>query len=599
MRRAKLAAVVVFSVSVLCAAQNYIQPTTTLNAQTANNTSAANNFYAQSNGNLGANNVSKVNVRSLLYSGANTKILAHMMLWFGQSNHMNVGYSSTDPSQVKRQIQDMISRGIDGVVIDWYGPNNSIDQATKLVMAEAENHPGFTFAIMVDTGAIGWDPCQGCSPQQTLIEELQYVEQTYVPSPAYMRIDGVPVVTNFGIDYSYSMDWNAVNAALSTHPKFLFQQASGFSHVLSAGSYSWVDPGSSDYGMGYLTNFYATGMSFPSEETVGSGFKGFNDTLAAWGSNRIMNQQCGQTWLHTFAKINSLYNSGKQVPYLQLVTWNDYEEGTELESGIDDCVAISASVSGNGLQWQLSGDESTIDHYTVYISSDGQNLMSLADEATGLNSLNLCSFGIPPGNYKLFVQAVGKPILANRITGPIPYQSTCNVAATSGPNISFVVNPPSKSIAAGQSQTFRVTATVSSGSFTNALMLACSNVPSNFQCFFAPPTINPNNGTASSTLTLSNISAPSASARRRSGLIYALGLFPFGFAGFVFVGGGRKRQFRRGIGIFCLSVIALLLISCGGSSLGSGGGSSHVYPITVTGDSGTLQLSTVVTVTVP
>jgi len=58
---------------------------------TANNTSAADSFLNQSNGNLGANNVSKVNVHSLLYPGATTKIFAHLMLWFGKSNHMNVG----------------------------------------------------------------------------------------------------------------------------------------------------------------------------------------------------------------------------------------------------------------------------------------------------------------------------------------------------------------------------------------------------------------------------------------------------------------------------------------------------------------------------
>src|SRR5579871_889007 len=126
------------------ASRNLSTQTTTapnLSAQTANNTSAANNFPSQSNGNLGANNVSKVNVHTLLYPGATTKVLAHMMLWFGQSGHMNVGYNSNDAAQVQRQITDMISRGIDGVVIDWYGPNNSIDQATQLVMHEAEKHP--------------------------------------------------------------------------------------------------------------------------------------------------------------------------------------------------------------------------------------------------------------------------------------------------------------------------------------------------------------------------------------------------------------------------------------------------------------------------
>src|ERR1700741_3260691 len=192
----------------------------TLASQIVNNTSASSNFVNQTNGNLGANNVSKLNVHSLLYAGATTKVLAQLLLWFGQPGHINVGYNSTDPAQVQRQITDMISRGIDGVVVDWYGPNNSIDQATQLVMHEAEKHPGFTFAIMVDAGAIGAGSCPGCAPQQTLTELLQYVEQTYFVSPAYLTLQGQPVVTDFNIDRSYSIDWDAVNAALPTPPRF-------------------------------------------------------------------------------------------------------------------------------------------------------------------------------------------------------------------------------------------------------------------------------------------------------------------------------------------------------------------------------------------
>src|SRR4029077_11852247 len=115
------AAVLLLSATGLCAAADYVVPTTTLAAQTANNTSAANSFLKQSNGNAGAGNVSKVDVHSLLYPGATTKIYAHMMVWFGGSNHMNVGYNSADAGQVHSQITDMISRGIDGVIIDWYG----------------------------------------------------------------------------------------------------------------------------------------------------------------------------------------------------------------------------------------------------------------------------------------------------------------------------------------------------------------------------------------------------------------------------------------------------------------------------------------------
>ena len=74
---------------------------TPLSALTDNHTSTAGNFSSQNNGNLGANNVSKVNIHSLLNAGAQTKVLAHLLLWFGQSGHMNVGYSSNDPAQVR------------------------------------------------------------------------------------------------------------------------------------------------------------------------------------------------------------------------------------------------------------------------------------------------------------------------------------------------------------------------------------------------------------------------------------------------------------------------------------------------------------------
>jgi len=47
-------------------------------------------------------------------------------MWFGQSNHKNVGYNSKDPAQVKRQSEDMISRGIDGVIVDRMGRTTTL-----------------------------------------------------------------------------------------------------------------------------------------------------------------------------------------------------------------------------------------------------------------------------------------------------------------------------------------------------------------------------------------------------------------------------------------------------------------------------------------
>src|SRR5258708_24526908 len=259
--RILFAAVLLLSVCLAgCGSKGATTNATTLTNETANNTSASNSFLSQTNGNLGANNISKLDVHSLLYSGSTTKVFAHLMLWFGQSSHINGGYSYADPAQVHRQITDMISRGIDGVIIDWYGPNNFVDHATQVVMHEVEKHPGFTFAIMVDQGTIRDDSCAGCTPQQTLVQLLQYVEQNYFVSPAYLTVQGQPVVTDFNIDGAYSIDWNALKSALTTSPQFLFQDGGGFTHAISDGSFSWVMPQETNFGLSYLDTFYNTGV---------------------------------------------------------------------------------------------------------------------------------------------------------------------------------------------------------------------------------------------------------------------------------------------------------------------------------------------------
>lgn len=586
-----------------------IKPVTTLSAQTGNNTSAANSFVNQTNGNAGAGNISKMDIHSLLYPGANTKIYAHLMLWFGDASHMNVGYSSTNAAQVKQQINDMVSRGIDGVIIDWYGPGSVEDQATQLVMAEAESHPDFTFAIMVDKGAISKSSCTTCTAQQILVQQLQYVEQQYFSSPAYMRINGKPVVTNFDLDLHYTIDWNALQASLSSAPVFIFQNNSGFTHLLSGGSYSWIMPTAASFGMSYLNSFYAAGLLLPNLETVGATYKGFNDTLASWGTNRVMAQQCGQTWLQTFSAINNLYNATNPLPALQLVTWNDYEEGTEIESGIDNCFSVSAQMAGSSLQWNVSGNENTVDHYTAYISADGQNLMPLTDVAVGIHNLNLCSYSLPSGQYTMYVQAVGKASFKNQMSAAVAYAPQCatNTPITTSPGITLAASPQSLIISSGDSANIQITVSPSNGPFSGQVSLSCANVPSELACSFSPSSVVPNSTGAKSTLTISSTSLSSANRPNRnrshgnsSPLFFA---FYFGSIGMVWAGAINKKQVRRVILLCCICSGILLLSSCGGGTAAPATqnivqSSSKTYTITMNASSGSTQTSTTMTLTV-
>jgi PKD repeat protein len=167
--------------------------------------------------------------------------------------------------------------------------------------------------------------------------------------------------------------------------------------------------------------FYSVAAA-SSRLSFGSAYKGFNDTLAIWGTNRFIYQGCGATWLATFNEISKFYSADHQLQGVQLVTWNDYEEGTAIESGVDNCVYLTPSISGATLNWAVAGgDQSTIDHYTVFISSDGQNLAKLADVPSGTHSLNLAQLKLARGTYVLFVKAVGRASFQNKMSPAISY----------------------------------------------------------------------------------------------------------------------------------------------------------------------------------
>ncbi|HUQ50220.1 MAG TPA: PKD domain-containing protein [Terriglobales bacterium] len=433
-------------------------PNTTLAAESGNNTSGAPTFTTQTNGNIAPRNVSKVPVRNLLYSGSNTKMYAHFMPWFGGTNHMNVGYQSNEPAQVAKQVTDMLSRGIEGAIINWYGPNFARENNTSLaMMKDAETRSGqFTFAIMEDGGAL--KKCStivGCDVTQRMIDDLGYAYNTFEQSPAYMRVDGRPVVFFFGVE-AYVIDWDRVRANVPGNPLFVQRNAGAFTKPQMNGGYGWIAPETvslaDPIGLGYIDYFYSKALEASSMMKYGSAYPGFDDRLAAWTQNRQIVQNCGQTWLATMERASKYYSAGNQLPFFQLVTWNDYEEGTEIETGIDSCVSVNAAVSGSMLNWSISGSESVLDHFTVYISADGVNLMPVMDVPASSRNLEMGSFGFNPAAYKVYVKAVAKSSLTNAISGGVDYMvANVTKVTISTPFNGATVTSPVRIAAVGES----------------------------------------------------------------------------------------------------------------------------------------------------
>jgi len=427
---AALASITVIGLPSAMAQQFVFNSTTTLSAETANNTSAASSFTALSNGDLAPGNVSKLATANLLYSGATTAIYAQLMPWFGQTSHINVGYNSDDSTQVHKQVTDMLSRGISGAIVDWYGPNAAVENnTTLLVKAEAESRSGaFVFAVQEDVGALSTCAAtSGCNITQQLISDLAYAYNNYESSPAYMTVNGRPAVFFFGVD-KYAINWPLVRTSVPGNPYFIFNSVNGLTHPDADGYFTWVIIDTSnpdDESLKVLSTFYSGMQALPGDLTYGASYIGFNESLAPWvkSNPRIMNQHCGQTWLDTFAAVAKAgYSASNQLQAIQIVTWNDYEEGSEIESGISNCITISPSINGTSLQWTITGNENAVDHYAVFISLDGQQLMNLASVAAGTHTLNLSTYNLVPNTtYQLFVEAIGVPSVQNQMSAPVGY----------------------------------------------------------------------------------------------------------------------------------------------------------------------------------
>jgi hypothetical protein len=451
-----------------------LSPTTTLTAETSNNTSAYIGFPSWPDGNHAPGNVSKVDIHTLLYPGNTTKVFAVIEPWFCTNSagaisqtpacngHDENGYNENSTAQVTAQINDMMSRGIDGATCDFYGvgyDNKSTyqQQACDKFVQIAATKTNFSATMMEDDGSwkwrcdttttptkwsqLGYSSVEKCV-ESLLEKDLLYFNKNYFQTPGYYTVNGRPVVVYFVTEANpmtplgsagWATLWTNVEAWAKNNgnPYFVYEKAvnSGSNYWNFAdGAYGWPGPTSdpNDWQTGgYLPKFYnslANDIAFAVHQ--GTAYKGFDDTLASWGSARIISQQCGQVWLNTFNEptASGAFGTNHQLQGMMIATWNDYEEGTEIETGIDNCVSISSALSGNTLGWTVTGNKNTLDHYTVYISTDAQNLAVLASNITpSSGGLDLSQYNIPTGNYKLYVKAIGKPSMLNHMSNAVAY----------------------------------------------------------------------------------------------------------------------------------------------------------------------------------
>jgi hypothetical protein len=263
-------------------------------------------------------------------------------------------YDSLDPAVLEYHVLLMKLAGIDGVIVDWYGQDNyydyGINNQRTLALLNYTRKAGLKFSLCYEDATIRAEtnggPMNGISvnagnaiahAQQTML----YAETNFFIDPSFLRLNNVPVLLNFGPQYFYnSSDWTSIFSVLNaTNQPAFFTEDNRLSPA-GKGAFDWppmwMSTGSpltltSNQLQSYLVTFEANAGGWPA--FVSSAFPRFHDFYAQSGAGSsfgYLDDANGSTLARTLNRAMTNHSA-----IVQLVTWNDFGEGTVIEPTVD------------------------------------------------------------------------------------------------------------------------------------------------------------------------------------------------------------------------------------------------------------------------
>lgn len=279
--------------------------------------------------------------------------------------HPLVGpYDSSDPDLCEYHILLAKLAGIDAFVCDWYGPEptpeHPHDHAGFTALLRAAERLDFRVALCWEDRALFGDPsiasrAEAIHRGQAIVKKL---ERDFFISPAYLRMDGRPLLMNFAWDPPsrenhsttlYPAEWDQILRAAQTRPLFIHDyQLHHPEHDFAA--YDSVAPwGSCLHGCTDVPEFwerayaargqgrfsFLSGTTRPGFDNRGSGGWGHGIAIDPRGDGSRYRKIWENLLRHP-------------VRFIQIATWNDFNEGGTIEPTRGGVAHPSLGVQGYG-----------------------------------------------------------------------------------------------------------------------------------------------------------------------------------------------------------------------------------------------------------
>jgi len=252
-------------------------------------------------------------------------------------------YHSSNTSLLEYQVSLFIIAGIDGVIFDWYGSYDSNDflenHGYTVALVNVLRRAGLFHSIMYEDNTLNMMVGKGGNDPAPVTDESLRIgrysfdwAQTnwFAHDPLYIRYEGRPIVFCFGPQHFVTKaQWDQVFINAVPAPFFidLYNR-----YPFSDSTFNWppVNSGtitSQSEVINRLNQFYNRNISLTYK--VASVFSAFDD-FYNWGSHGHIAYDNGAVFDLTWKRAIAF-----NPHIIQIVTWNDYGEGTIIEPTIE------------------------------------------------------------------------------------------------------------------------------------------------------------------------------------------------------------------------------------------------------------------------
>lgn len=244
-------------------------------------------------------------------------------------------YDSGDPQVLEYHVLLMKLAGIDGVILDWYGPDDFLDYGlihrNSLRLIPLLRKAGLRFAVCYEDQTVSHLIQAGRITAAQAVDHgqhvLRWLQTNWFSAPAYVQLDQRPLFLVFGPQYYKEEQWQQLFAPLPQPPAFftLHERRAG-----AIGAFDWPQP-AAGLGLKAVEQFYDRAPAWPA--FIPAAFPRFHDIYPEAGAGRSFGSipdEDGKVYRTTLDKA---LRSGASI--IQLVTWNDWGEGTAIEPSVE------------------------------------------------------------------------------------------------------------------------------------------------------------------------------------------------------------------------------------------------------------------------